>query len=121
MFSCDIANAVSLDKVPLSMQSAAFRPKQLLRQPGGFEGAVLVEVRGEANDLAVTEGIDVEAMIPDHGIAPPHAPAIAHLDHHVLLVGVDHLIELDVEVFEGLHVGAQSFESGVEPSDDVEI
>ena len=34
------APAVSLDGMPLSMRSrtAAFRPKRLLRQPGGFEG-----------------------------------------------------------------------------------
>src|SRR5512144_1609246 len=75
---------------------------RLLPQPGGFEGAVLVEVRREANHLAVAEGPDVEAMVPKLGLAPRYAPAVVHLGHHALLVGVDHLFELDVEVLKGL-------------------
>ena len=42
----------------LEQQSAAFRPEQLLRQPGGFEGACAIRVDPSFDDLAVLEGED---------------------------------------------------------------
>jgi hypothetical protein len=60
-------------------------------------------------------------MIPDLGIAAPHAPAVVQRGHHVFLVGLDHLIDLEVEVLEHLEVGAQCVARRVEPSDDPDI
>ena len=39
----------------ISRRSAAFRPKRLLRQPGGFEGLLLFLVETDALDLAVAD------------------------------------------------------------------
>jgi hypothetical protein len=40
------------------MQSAAFRPKRLFPQPGGFEGLVPIEVALDPHDLSVAHRDD---------------------------------------------------------------
>src|SRR5262245_35946096 len=93
----------------------------LLRQPGGFEGLLPVEVARKAHDLAVTEGPNVEAMRLDVGIATAHTPGVVNRGDNVFLVGVDQLFDLDVEVLERLVVRAHSSVRGVDPSDDSDV
>ena len=72
----------------------------------------------EANDLAITEGPDVEEAVPHLGIAPSDLPAILDGGDHMLLVGVEHLFELDMEILERVPVLAQRFQCGFESPDD---
>jgi hypothetical protein len=85
----------------------------LLPQPGGFEGSVPVGVGREANDLAIAKRRDVKEAVPDLGTAPFHPPAILDGGDDPVLVGVKHLNNLDMEIFERLPVREASILSQI--------
>ena len=50
----------------------------------------------------------MEEAVPYLGIAPSHPPAILDGGDDMLLIGVEHLFQLDVEILERFPVLAQS-------------
>jgi hypothetical protein len=71
----------------------------LLRQPGGFEGSVLVREPLYANDAAVPHGPyvpDVPACL--RATLPPPAPDGERAEH--LISGVDERMDLDMSIVE---------------------
>jgi hypothetical protein len=99
------------------------RPRSisLLPQPGGFESSLLVGVRGHANGLSLPEGPHVEVAVPNLGVTPLDAPAVAYLDHDPLIVGMDYVYEVGAEVVEGRRVLPEYLPRGREASLDAYI
>src|SRR4051794_19523139 len=97
--------------------TCAWTSPALLRQASDFEGSVAVGVYREAHDPPITKGPDVEEAVPHLGVGPSHPPAIADDVDHPLLVGVDHLFDLDAVGLERLPVLAHSFLCRVKSQD----
>jgi hypothetical protein len=62
------------------MQSAAPRPKQLLRQPGGLTGLDSVREPLQAKDLPVPDRGDAPLIELDLGAAPRSARVVSQMD-----------------------------------------
>jgi hypothetical protein len=66
------------------MQTAASRPKQLFRQPGGFEGLRLSVVAPHLNDPAVSHPEDVVDPLIDRDAAPSAPASNSHRRDYVV-------------------------------------
>src|SRR5512132_1838483 len=74
---------------------AAFRPKQLLRQPSGFEGGLLVQEQSDAPELAVLDAHGLKDRSAERKPAPWRIDIHAQPDED-LVPGGHELIEVNL-------------------------